>query len=53
MKFDDVRTVQFWPPFVLRAHPPYARFARVIKNGKEMFSFVSYSVSETTFIITA
>ena len=25
MKFDDVRTVQFWPPFVPRAHPPYAR----------------------------
>ena len=25
MKFHDVRTVQFWPPFVPRAHPPYAR----------------------------
>ena len=25
MKFDDVRTVQFWPPFVPRAHPPYTR----------------------------
>ena len=25
MKSDDVRTVQFWPPFVPRAHPPYAR----------------------------
>ena len=27
MKFNDVRTVQFWPPFVPRAHPPYARRA--------------------------
>ena len=25
MKFDDVRTVHFWPPFVPQAHPPYAR----------------------------
>ena len=33
MKFDDVRTVQFWPPFVPRAHPPYARLGSTGSGG--------------------
>ena len=33
MKIDDVRTAQFWPPFVPRAHPPYARLIAHYPRG--------------------
>ena len=38
MKFDDVRTVQFWPPFVARAHPPYARLVSSLLGPTRRFS---------------
>ena len=47
MKSDDVRIVQFWPPFVPRAHPPYARFTSAFYNSEGQKPVVSIKCCES------
>ena len=44
MKFDDVGTVQFWPPFVPRAHPRESNAANSPLTKKTVASSIVPSV---------